>query len=84
MRGRDQMIRRAAAVAVVALLSPSWLLAQSAVLIVNTTSANVYKSPSTGSLVIGHATRGAVLEVTRELGSWVKVSWPAAQDRVGR
>ena len=77
------MIRRAAAVAVVAILSPSWLLAQSTVLTVNTTSANVYKSPSTGSLVIGHATRGAVLEVTRELGSWVKVSWPAAQDRVG-
>jgi hypothetical protein len=77
------MTCRAVAVAVVVLLSQSWLLAQSAVLTVNTTSANVYQSPSTGSLVIGHATRGAVLEVTRELGSWVKVSWPAAQDRIG-
>jgi hypothetical protein len=77
------MTCRAVAVAVVVLLSQSWLLAQSVVLTVNTTSANVYQSPSTGSLVIGHATRGAVLEVTRELGSWVKVSWPAAQDRIG-
>jgi opacity protein-like surface antigen len=45
--------------------------------------ADVHKSPSTGSPVIGQASRGAVLSVTRELGSWVKVSWPAAQDGVG-
>ena len=74
------MIRLAAAVAVVVCLSPAWLCAQTAVLTVKTTSADVYKSPSTGSPVIGHAPRGTVLAVTRELGSWVKVSWPGAQD----
>lgn len=78
------MIRYAAAVAVTLfLMSPSWLCAQSTELAVNTTSANVHKSPSTGSPVIGAARRGTRLEVTRELGSWVKVSWPEAQDGVG-
>jgi len=77
------MIRHAAAVAVTLLLSPTWLCAQSTELTVNTTSATVYMSPSTGSPVIGKAPRGAVLEVTRELGSWVKVSWPGAQDGAG-
>jgi hypothetical protein len=50
---------------------------------VQTASADVHNSPSVGSLVIGHAPAGAVLQVTRELGSWVKVSWPAAKDGVG-
>lgn len=74
------MIRLAAAVVVGVCLSPAWLCAQATVLTVNTASAGVYKSPSTGSPVIGHAPRGTVLAVTRELGSWVKVSWPGAQD----
>jgi len=74
------MIRLAAAVAVAVCLSPTWLCAQATVLTVNIASADVYKSPSTGSPVIGHAPRGTVLAVTRELGSWVKVSWPGAQD----
>jgi len=74
------MIRFAAAVAVTVCMSPAWLCAQTTVLTVNTASADVYKSPSTGSPVIGHTPRGTVLVVTRELGSWVKVSWPGAQD----
>ncbi|MGH2435829.1 MAG: SH3 domain-containing protein [bacterium] len=77
------MIRHVAAVAVALCLSPSWLYAQSTELKVNTASANVHKYPSIGSPVIGKAPRGAVLEVTRELGDWVKVSWPDAQDGVG-
>jgi hypothetical protein len=77
------MIRHAAAIAVALFLSPSPLYAQTIVFTVNTPSANVYKSPSTGSPVIGTAARSAVLEVTRELGSWVKVVWPIANDRVG-
>jgi hypothetical protein len=77
------MIRHAAAVAVVMLLSPAWLVAQSTTLTITTVSANVHKAPSTGSAVIGQAARGTVLPVTRELGSWVKVLWPAAQDSVG-
>jgi hypothetical protein len=77
------MIRRAAVVAVFVCLSQSWLYAQGPTMTVNAASADVYKSPSTGSPVIGRAPRGAVLQVTRELGSWVKVPWPDAQDGVG-
>ena len=77
------MIRHAAAVAVVMLLSPAWLVAQSTTLTITTASANVHKAPGIGSPVIGQAARGTVLPVTRELGSWVKVLWPAAADSVG-
>ena len=77
------MMRHVAVVAVALCLMPSWLSAQSVVLTVNTESATVHKAPMNGSPVIGTARRGAVLEVTRELGSWVKISWPAAQDGVG-
>jgi hypothetical protein len=64
-------------------LSPAWLCAQTTVLTVTTASAAVYLGPSTGSLIIGQAPKGTALPVTRELGSWVKVSWPGAQDGVG-
>ena len=77
------MVRHAAAVAVVMLLSPAWLLAERTTMTITTESANVHKAPSTGSAIIGRAARGAVLTVTRELGSWVKVSWPAAPDGAG-
>jgi hypothetical protein len=65
------------------LLSPAWLRADSTTLTITVASANVHKAPSTGSAVLGQAPRGAVLQVTRELGSWVQVSWPAAQDGAG-
>jgi len=74
------MIRLAAAVAVAVCLSPAWLCAQGTVMTVSAASADVYKSPSTGSPIVAHAPRGTVLAVTRELGSWVKVSWPGAED----
>jgi hypothetical protein len=84
------MIRHAAAVGIVVCLSQSGLWAQStsqsvpqSTLRVSVASANVHKAPSTGSPVIGTATRGVVLPVARELGSWVKISWPAAEDGVG-
>ena len=77
------MIRHAAAIAFSLCLNASWLCAQSTVFTVNTASADVHKSPSTGGPVIGQAPRGTVLEVTRELGSWVKVVWPEGQDGVG-
>jgi hypothetical protein len=77
------MIRYAAAIAVVLFLSPSQLCAQGTTFTVNTASADVHTSPSTGSPVIAKARRGAVLDVTRELGSWVKVVWPGAQDDAG-
>jgi uncharacterized protein YraI len=77
------MIRHAAAVAVVMLLSPAWLSAQSTKFTITTESANIHKGPSTGSTVIGHVPRGTVLDVTRELGSWVKVSWPGVEGEAG-
>ncbi len=77
------MIRHAAAIAVVLMLSPAAVYAQGMELTVNLASANVYKGPSTGSPVLGKALRGTVLEVTRELGDWVKVTWTDAPDAVG-
>ena len=77
------MIRFTAVVAVVVCLSPSWLNAQNPKFTIGSEPAEVHKSPSTGSPVIGKAARGTVLDVTRELGSWVKISWPAAPDGVG-
>jgi hypothetical protein len=77
------MMRQAAAIAITLCLSPSQLHAQTTVFKVSTASANVHKSPSTASPVIGTAARGVALEVTRELGSWVKVKWAIAEDGVG-
>lgn len=73
----------AAAFAVAFCLSPSWLSAQTMAIKVSVASANVHKFPSVGSPVIGTAERGAILDVTRELGDWVRVSWPEAEDGVG-
>ena len=77
------MIRTAAAIAVVLSLSSVSLHAQSTKLTVSVVSASVYKSPSVASPVVGHAARGEALEVTREVGDWVKVSWPGSPDGVG-
>jgi hypothetical protein len=77
------MIRHMTAVVAVLCLSPSWLNAQDAVFTVKAPSATVHLAPSTGSPVIGRAPRGTLLEVTNELGSWVKVSWPDARDGEG-
>jgi len=77
------MIRHAAAVVVVLLLSPSWVTAQGTELTINVASASVHKSPSTSSPVIGHVGRGTRLAVTREVGDWVKVAYPPAADGVG-
>jgi hypothetical protein len=78
------MIRHAAAVAVAACLSVSPVQAQTAITLrVTVTAADVHKSPSVGSPVIGKAPRGTELVVTREIGDWVKVSWPPASDGAG-
>jgi hypothetical protein len=77
------MKRLAAALGVALFVSPVSLHAQTTVFTVQAASADVYKAPSTGSPVIGHAPRGSTLPVTRELGSWVKVSWARAEDGVG-
>lgn len=74
------MVRHISAFAVALWLVPTGLCAQSAQFTVTVDSAGVYKAPTTASVVIGHAPRGKVFQVARELGSWVKVSWPAAED----
>jgi hypothetical protein len=77
------MKRFVVALGVALFVSPASLHAQPPVFTVQAASADVHKAPSTGSPVIGQATRGTMLPVTRELGSWVKVSWPRAEDGVG-
>lgn len=76
-------MRRAAAVIVLVCVSPLSVWAQRAEFTITSAAAGVHKAPSVASPVIGHAERGAVLEVTRALGSWVRVSWPEAADGVG-
>lgn len=65
------------------LLCPSWLPAQTIELTVSVPSATIHKGPSAGSPVVGRAPRGTVLEVTRDLGTWVRIVWPDAEDGVG-
>jgi hypothetical protein len=77
------MLRHTAAAAVVICLCPAWLFAQSTQLVVKGVSANVHKAPTTASPVIDIAPSGTALEVTGDLGSWVKVSWPKAPEGVG-
>lgn len=77
------MIRQAAVVALAVLVTSSSVSAQSMEFTVKVQSASVHKSPSTGSPVIGRAPRGTVLEVTRDIGTWVKIAWPDAEDGVG-
>jgi hypothetical protein len=77
------MIRQAAAVAFAVVLSPCVLYAQSTEFTVRVQSAAVRKAPSTASPVVGQAPRGTVLEVTRDIGAWVKVTWPEAADGIG-
>ena len=79
------MIRHAAAVIVGLCLSVPPLSAQTTTLTlkVSATAAVVHKAPTLASPVIGKALRGTDLVVTREVGDWVKVSWPTAADGVG-
>ena len=77
------MIRQAAAVVVVLLLSPTWVTAQGTEMTINVGSANVHKAPTNTSPVLGVVGRGARLEVTREVGDWVKIYFPPAPDGIG-
>jgi len=77
------MIRRAAAVVLALALNPALVRAQDTVFTVSVPSADVYKGPSTGTPVVGHVSRGTVLPISRNLGSWIKIAWPQAPDGVG-
>jgi hypothetical protein len=50
---------------------------------VNVAYAAVRQAPSVASPEVGQAQKGAVLEITRDIGAWVKVAWPSAPDGVG-
>jgi hypothetical protein len=76
-------MRRLAIAAIMVCFSTTPVFAQDTTFTVSATGADVYRSPSTGSPVIGRAPGGAVVPVSRELGSWVRISWPAAADGVG-
>ena len=77
------MLRRTTAVVFMLLLYPALVLAQDAMLRVSVPSADVHKGPSVVTPVVGQAARGTALTVSQNLGSWVKVPWPAAPDGVG-
>ena len=74
---------RLAAVAFGLVLSTSPLYAQETRFTVTVSFANIHAEASTASPIIAAAPRGRSFEVTRELGSWVAVAWPAARDGVG-
>jgi len=77
------MSRRAAVVVLALTLNPALVRAQDLALTVTVPSADVYKGPSNVTPVIGRAPRGTVLPIARNLGSWVKVPWPAGPDGIG-
>ena len=81
------MIRRASVVLITLVLNATPLFGQSAdalvaQLTVKASPADVHKSPSIASAVIGTARAGTVLAVRRNLGSWVEVAWPNTETGV--
>jgi len=77
------MIRPIAAIVLALTLTPAVLHAQDVVFTVTAASADVHTGPSTATPVVGHASRGMVLPVARDLGSWARVPWPGAPDGIG-
>jgi hypothetical protein len=77
------MTRGVAAFLVALGLSAVALHAQDIVLSVTVSSADVHKGPSAVTPVIGHVPSGTAVPVLRNLGSWVRVSWPGGLDGYG-
>lgn len=77
------MTRWVALVILALTLTAAPVHAQNSAFTVTVQSADVYKGPTTGSPVIGQASRGTVLTVARNLGSWAEVLWPGAPGGVG-
>ncbi len=77
------MIRRVMAFVFALSVCPALVYAQDTVFTVTAPTADVYKGPSTINPVVGHVSRGTVLPVSRNLGSWVKVPWPDAPEGIG-
>ena len=77
------MSRTPIAIVAATCLTAATVHAQNTHFTVSVPSASVYKSPTNVSPVIGEAKQGATLEVTRDVGSWVKVAWSKAPDGIG-
>jgi len=77
------MTRCVALVILTLALNAAPLRAQNSVFTVTVQSADVHKGPTTGSPVIGHASRNTALTVARNLGSWAEVLWPDSPEGVG-
>src|SRR6478735_4928551 len=78
--GGTVMTRMRIAIAAALCFTASTVHAQNTHFIVSTPTASVYKAPTNVSPVVGEAKQGATLEVTRDVGSWVKVAWSNAPD----
>jgi hypothetical protein len=81
------MIRHVSAIALALCLNTVSLSAQvtapqSSELTVKAASADVHRFPTVASSVIGQARRGTVIEIKRNLGSWVEVPWQGADNGV--
>ena len=76
------MTRWVAVFALALSVSSSPLHAQSTMFTVTVPSADIRQSPSASSPIVGHRNKGQILDVRRELGSWVEVAWPAASSGV--
>ncbi len=75
------MTRHISVVAMALIVNATAVFGQSAAmpaadLTVKAAAADVHKFPSVASPVIGKAVAGTVLEIRRNLGSWVEVPWP--------
>jgi hypothetical protein len=46
-------------------------------------NADIHSSPATSSPVIGHASRGRTMELTRDVGDWVEVTWAEGTNHSG-
>src|SRR4051794_13049791 len=78
------MRRHVVAGAIAVCISPVSVYAQpKPVFTIEKPTADVHNGPSTGAAIIGQAAQGMRLAVMRDLGSWVKVPWPAARDGIG-
>ena len=76
------MNRQVVAAVLALCLWPGVVYAQAQVRVTGA-SADVRSAPSMVNPVIGRAPHGSVLELTRNVGDWYKVSWPDASDGVG-
>jgi hypothetical protein len=75
------MIRQAAVLIVVLCVMPTPVDAQTMYTLKE--SADVHNAPTTSSPVIGQALRGRTVELTRDIGDWVEVTWTEGTSRSG-